>query len=419
MMRQILNYKIFYGWWVLLGLFLIYTANNGILIYSLPLFYPELIDEFGWNAEQVTRPAALFLVVAALIVPFAGILFDRYSTRVVMMIGILALVVGLGFYPTVTSLGQLTAIYMVFALGLACCGLVPNMLILTRWFRQYRGLAAGLLLMGSTVGGAVFPLLARETLVTEGWRQAVLMIAVLGSVMMAGAIVFLVRNRPEEMGLNADGVASPHESDATLKTGSPGPTLKQAVKMPVFYILAFVTGALWFTTFAMLQHQSIFIGKDLGVDSARLPLIFSMFFWFAIIGKLLLSWLSDAVNKLQVMLAAVLSLILGLFLLRMVSADNTLVLYGYAAIFGIGFGGSFSMIQLVLADYFSGASYGKILALLTTVDSLAGSVGVKYLGQVRVAEGSYLPAFDLLIAMCAVSAVLVLVLMRLKRAPAG
>lgn len=410
------NMKIYYGWWVLLGLFLIYTANNGIIIYTLPLFYPELIDEFGWNAEEVTRPAALLLIVAALIVPFAGVLFDRYSTRLIMLLGILALVAGLGFYPSITSLGQLTAIYMVFALGLAACGLVPNMLILTRWFRRYRGMAAGLLLMGSTVGGAAFPLLARETLVTQGWRQAVLMIAVIGSVMMISAAVFLVRNRPEEMGLDADGVASPDESDTTIKTG---PTLKQAAKKPVFYILAAVTAALWFSTFAMLQHQSIFIGKDLGVDSARLPLIFSLFFWFAIIGKLFLSWISDKVDKLKVMLTAVLSLIFGLFLLRTVSADNMVALYGYAAIFGIGFGGTFSMIQLVLAEYFSGASYGKILALITMVDSLAGSAGVNYLGRVRVAQGSYLPAFDLLIMICAVSAFLVIVLMRQRRGPSG
>ena len=404
--------KIFYGWWVLLGLFLIYTANNGILIYTLPLFYPELIDEFGWNAEQVTRPAALFLVVAALIVPFAGILFDRYSTRAVMMVGILALVVGLGTYPAITSLAQLTAIYMLFALGIAACGLVPNMLILTRWFRRHRGRAAGLLLIGSTVGGAVFPLLAQETLVTEGWRQAVLIIAVVGSIMMISAILFLVRNRPEEMGLNADGAALPDESEADLKSGSPGPTLKQAVKMPVFYVLALVTGVLWFTVFSMLQHQSIFIGKDLGVDSARLSLIFSLFFWFAIIGTLLLSWLSDIMNKLLVMLTAVLSLIFGLVLLRISSADNLMALYGYAAIFGIGFGGTFSMIQLVLAEYFSGASFGKILALLTMADSLAGSAGVNYLGHVRVAQGSYLPAFNSLIIMCAVTAFLIMLLVR-------
>ena len=119
------------------------------------------------------------------------------------------------------------------------------------------------------------------------------------------------------------------------------------------------------------------------------------------------------------MLAAVLSLILGLVLLRIVSADNILVLYGYAAIFGIGFGGTFSMIQLVLAQYFSGASFGKILALLTMVDSLAGSAGVNYLGHVRVVQGSYLPAFDSLIMMCAVTAFLIIVLMRRRYTSKG
>lgn len=46
------------------------------------------------------------------------------------------------------------------------------------------------------------------------------------------------------------------------------------------------------------------------------------------------------------------------------------------------------------------------------VDSLAGSVGVNYLGHVRLIHGSYLPAFNTLIMMCAVTAFLILVLMR-------
>ncbi len=407
--------KIFYGWWVLLGLFLIYAANNGILMYTLPLFYPELIAEFGWSSAEVTRPAALFYVVAALLTPFIGALFDRYSTRMIMLLGIVALIAALCFYPAITSLHQLTAIYIVFALGLAACGLVPNMLILTRWFKRHRGLALGLLLTGSTVGGAIFPLVARETLITQGWRQAALMIAILGSVMMVGAVLLLVRNRPEELGLNVDGDALPAATAGVAVTASAGPTLGQAVKMPVFYMLAFVTGALWFATMSMIQHQSIFIGKDLGVDAARLPLIFSLFFWCAIIGKLLLGWLSDKLPKLWVMFCTVLSLILGLALLRLVAADKLFMLYAYSVVFGMGFGGTFSMIQQVLAEYFAGASYGKILALMTAVDSLAGAAGIKYLGTVRDAQGSYLPAFDLLITLCAVSALLIVVLIRRNR----
>jgi len=115
----LLKEKIFYGWRVLLGLFLVYTANNGILIYTLPLFYPELISEFGWDEEQVTRPASLFFILAALLTPFVGVLFDRYSTRNIMLLGIVILIVGLALYPEVTSLNRLMLIHVIFALGLA------------------------------------------------------------------------------------------------------------------------------------------------------------------------------------------------------------------------------------------------------------------------------------------------------------
>ena len=324
-------------------------ANNGILMYTLPLFYPELIAEFGWNAEEVTRPAALFFVVAALLTPFMGALFDRYPTKRVMMFGILALVAGLACYPFVTSLAQLTAIYMVFAVGLAGCGLVPHMLILSRWFKRYRGLAAGLLLSGSSFGGAIFPLIAKETLLTQGWRPALALVAIIGSVMMLIAALWLVRNSPQELGLAPDGAAPDEPAPATPGAGPAsapaGVTLRQAAATPVFYLLAFVTATLWFCIVGMLQHQSIFLSQDLGVDRADLPLIFSLFFWAAIIGKFAFGWLSDLFNKGVIMLLAVLCFAAGLALLPVITADNKTLLQLYAVLFGVGFGGTFSMIQ--------------------------------------------------------------------------
>lgn len=416
--------KIFLGWWVLLGIFLIYMANNGILMYTLPLFYPELIAEFGWNAEEVTRPAALFFVVAALLTPFMGALFDRYPTKRVMIFGILALVAGLACYPFVTSLGQLTAIYMVFAVGLAGCGLVPHMLILTRWFKRYRGLAAGLLLSGSSFGGAIFPLIAKETLLTQGWRPALALVAILGSVMMLFAALWLVRNSPQELGLAPDGAAPDEPAPATPGAGAApasapaGVTLRQAAATPVFYLLAFVTATLWFCIVGMLQHQSIFLSQDLGVNKAELPLIFSLFFWAAIVGKFAFGWLSDLFNKVVIMLLAVLCFTAGLALLPVITADNKPLLQLYAVLFGVGFGGTFSMIQLVLAECFAGAHFGKILAMFTMIDSLAGAAGIKYLGWARVEQGSYLPVFGQLLALCVASAILTAALLWMRRAEA-
>ena len=410
--------RIFYGWWVLAGVFCIYMANNGILLYTLPLFYPALIQEFGWNPEEVTRPAAWCFLIAAAATPLIGALFDRFSTRRIMLAGVLVLIVGLGCYPAISSLDQMLAVYIVFAIGLAGCGLVPNMLILTRWFKRRRGLAAGLLLLGSSFGGAVFPLIARETLATQGWRQAALLVAVLGSLMMLAALL-PVRNRPEDKGLAADGAAPSEAQQAPDPSASGGPSLRQAMATPAFYILAIITASIWFCIVGLIQHQSIFLGQDLGVASARLSLVFSLFFAFTIAGKLLFAYLSDRFSKLLIMLASVISLTAGLAMLRLLAADSGTLLLGYAAVSGLGFGGAFSMIQLVLASYFAGASFGKILGAFTMIDSLAGFLGIRYLGQARVAQESYLPAFDVLMALCILSAILILVLMRMQRVAAA
>ena len=72
--------RIFFGWWVLLGTFLSYMALVGVQVYTLPLFYPELMKEFSWNPEQVTRAGTIFYLAGAIITPFISSLLDRFSS---------------------------------------------------------------------------------------------------------------------------------------------------------------------------------------------------------------------------------------------------------------------------------------------------------------------------------------------------
>lgn len=74
-----------------------------------------------------------------------------------------------------------------------------------------------------------------------------------------------------------------------------------------------------------------------------------------------------------------------------------------AIVFGLGYSGTFTMIQLYIINLFGGAAYGTILGILSFVDTLCASVGVAVLGGMRKAGGSYQNAFVLMIALTVVS----------------
>ena len=199
--------SLYRGWWVLAGLVLIYAATNGILLHTLPLLYPSLIDEFGWDEVQVTLPATMFFVVAAITSPPAGVLLDRYSARKIILAGVIGIALGLAAFSRVDGLWQLVAVYILFAVSLSMSGLVSNMLILTRWFSRLRGRATGILLMASSLGGAVFPLLLGASMDAFGWRNSLLLFAAVAAVMTIVPLIVMVRDRPSDLGLVVDGSA--------------------------------------------------------------------------------------------------------------------------------------------------------------------------------------------------------------------
>jgi len=409
--------RIFYGWIVLAGLFLIYMASNGIVLNAIPTFYPSMIQEFGWSEAEVTQPAGLFFLASAAASLIGGVLVDKYPVKRLMIVGLLMVTAALGSVGLITNLSQFILIYLVFAMGLAIGGLIPSMVLLTRWFVQFRGIAVGILLMANNFGGSVFNFLIGGIIDDSGWRLTVFILAGIGGLMMLIPVLFVVKNRPEDVGAYPDGADAPPQNlaEASVANSAVGPTLKEALQSPVFYLLAFVTAVMWFCIIGLLQHQPIYFGQDLQLNAELLGGVIGIFFLFGFAGNILFGFLSDRFDKSTIMLVATVTLATGIALIRFASADATMVFYAYAMVAGLGYGGSFTMIQLTIADFFAGASYGKILGVFTFVDTLAGSMGAIVLGSMRVADGSYIQSFNIMLGLCVVSIIFVVILMQIRR----
>ena len=407
--------RIFYGWWVLGGLFMMYATSNGISNFTLPLLYPSLMEEFGWNEAEVTRPAGIKFLFASIYNLAVGYLMDRYSPRPIMAVGALIMVLGVTSFLFMTNLTHFTFIYLLLAFGLAMCGLIPCMVTTSRWFTKYRGRAVGILLMASSFGGFVLPLVIKGSMAEGLWRDAIVILAVLGFIFMFLPVLWPLRARPEDKDTTPDGLplaAEGSEGSHEPMGVAAGASVGEAARMPMFYFLLIATGILWFCISGVVQHQSIYLGRDQGLDGGTLVDVFSLFFLCSIFGKFIFGFLSDYFAKVNIMLLAILNLGGGLIILRSVDGAGMEMIYLYAVVYGIGFSGSFTMIQLMIAELFAGPTYGRILGIFVAVDTISASMGIFLIGEIRVRADSYVPAIDMMLGLTAISLVCVFAIKR-------
>jgi MFS family permease len=80
-------------------------------------------------------------------------------------------------------------------------------------------------------------------------------------------------------------------------------------------------------------------------------------------------------------------------------------LIAFAMLFGLGFGGSFTMIQVVAVESFGPQARGKILGIITLVDSMSGTLGTLVASELKTSTGSYLMPFAAVVVVALVAVV--------------
>jgi MFS family permease len=168
-------------------------------------------------------------------------------------------------------------------------------------------------------------------------------------------------------------------------------------------MVALVTAALWFCIGGFIQNQRNY-QVDLSLDVAQSGKLQGIFFLCGLLGKLLFGFLGDKFDVKKIMLMSVVNMLLGCIFLYLSLKDQRFVI-PCAIVFGLGYSGTFTMIQLYIINLFGGAAYGTILGLLSFIDTICASIGVAVLGGMRKANGSYENAFILMMVLTVLSLV--------------
>jgi predicted MFS family arabinose efflux permease len=160
-------------------------------------------------------------------------LIDRFGVRRVLIPSVVLM--GLA----VASMSQLTGnIYHFYAMYLLIpllgLGTLPASYSRTiiAWFFRRRGIALGVALAGFGVGAALVPPIGQMLISAYGWRVAYLVFAGLVFLVALPVSYFLIRETPEEMGLQIDGEKQAGNSDAMI-----GLSAVEASKTSSFWLI--------------------------------------------------------------------------------------------------------------------------------------------------------------------------------------
>ena len=143
------------NWQQLLAAALGIGLGSALSHYTMSLFGPPLIEEFGWTAAEFALLGSITLVSLAL-VPVAGRFTDRFGPRLAAIIGFTAIPLGFIAYTMMSgSIVLFFAIYVVqHIFGILTTSLVFARVVVER-FVSARGIALSVLMTGPPLAGAV------------------------------------------------------------------------------------------------------------------------------------------------------------------------------------------------------------------------------------------------------------------------
>ena len=390
--------QFFYGWYVAIGCTLIYFFTNAMTLFVPQTLFPRLMEEFGSNEAEISLTVTITLLFASLFAPFAGMLIDKFGALRIMRIGIVLMAVTYSLYSFSDSISDLYRLHFLLAIGLVLSGLVVNVIIVSNWFVKHRGKVIGMLVASSSLGGAILPLMI-SPIVNDpelGWRWGFGLLSILFWLFAVIPAYTFIKEKPSNLGLFPDGLPKILEPS---DNGMASVTLLTALKSRALWCLGIGSACLWFSIQGLNSQITIFFEQEAAFSPQQAVFLFSTLFWFSFIGKFAFGAISDTVPKRTVLLITSIILFLGTLLLfdfdsnQISLTKNPTKLGLFTVVFGLGFGGSFSMIQLVAVEIFGPAYLGRILGIITFIDGMGAALGTNLLSQIKTDTGSYLLPF--------------------------
>lgn len=391
--------RFFYGWIIVAISTLALVISNGLSIGGLPVFYKPIQEDLlslgsvtAQTKDAVTGlGAGLTFLLAGVFSLLIGFLISRSGSKKFMIAGTLILGSGLVYYSFASTPIDVYLSHSLLGLSLGFVGVMIQTVLISNWYRRRRGLAMGIVLTGTSFGGVLIPIVATPLISSYGWRTAIQLLSLLVWLVLLPGIIIFVKDKVQDIGQNFDGDDVQNE---TLVDSDPieGSTLREALRSPLFWLIGLCAILIFYPIFTISQQFNLYLQNNVGVSRELAATAQSILFVTSVGGKFLFGWLCDRFPTRQVIMVCCFVMFLSTVML--VGFISPATIFVFLIPFGLGYGGTFVLIQLLTVESFGLKDIGKILGAVTLIETTGGFLGSLITGKLAsMNSGDYTLAF--------------------------
>jgi oxalate/formate antiporter len=372
--------------------------------YVWALFTEPLTRALGATLPQVQIAFSLLIVVQTFLSPPQGWLVERFGPRLLLSAG--AIVTGASWVLAAAA-SSLPALYATYGLlggigtGIIYIGVVGHMV---RWFPDKRGLATGLVAAGYGFGAVLTTFPIAEAMRATSYRHALLRFGlVFGAVGLAAAQGL---RRPDAARLAFNPERNRRRQPESARSFAP----REMLRTPIFWLM-FLMMTMMSTSGLMVISQMGAFTRDFGMAASLvfglpvLPLALSLDRVTNGLTRPFFGWVSDRFGRENTMVLAF-TLEGAAMIVWLVTRGSPVVFVVMSGIVFFGWGEIFSLFPSTLTDTYGARHATSNYGFLYIAQGVGSVLGGPVAALLHEATGSWIPVFEVIIAMNFATAIL-------------
>jgi MFS family permease len=383
---------------------------------TFSVFYPAIVNEFGWGRGDTALMFSLSVIVYGAMAPVAGSLVQRFNPRVVLSIGAFVMGGGLALCSLASAQWHFYLVYgVIVATGLSMVGWTPLITVVSRWFIKERGMVFGIISAGFGVS-LVSASVAQYLISSFGWRLAYVIIGLAAIAIIVPLSTLLTRSREGKAQPASDTANhSPAEqpgaeirvpSESAASWSSTDWTYARAIRTYRFWLLFAISFLIMGIGQQTIIAHQVYFFRDVGYAPMIAATIYGVC-GIAQVGGNFGCFLSDRLGREQMFIPGCL-LCAGAVstLLLIQDASHPWMPFIFAVCYGLGMGVASTLVSVTAADLFHGKAFGSIQGTIMFGFSMGGAISPWLAGFLHDRSGSYSIIFSIVVGSLLVCAFL-------------